>query len=97
MVVIEALKGRLNRGEEPDIWFYRNSSGSIEVDLLFESAGRVYPREIKCSATYSADMGKGLKDFALLETRSQDPLVIYSGVTAPGQAVNFAEGDKWAI
>ena len=97
MVVMEALKGRLNRGEEPDIWFYRNSSGSIEVDLLFENGGRVYPREIKCSSTYSADMGKCLKDFVLLETRSQNPLVVYSGATAPGQAVNFAEEDKWTV
>jgi hypothetical protein len=32
-VVAEEMKRRFNRGEEADAYFYRNSSGTIEVDL----------------------------------------------------------------
>ena len=91
MVVMEKLKQRLNAGYEPDMWFYRNSSGSIEVDLMVEEAGWIYPMEIKSAATYSAGMRKHLDEFVKLESRAKDPLVIYSGTTYPGQAVNFMD------
>ena len=92
MVVMEELKKQLNRAEEPDMWFYRNSSGSVEVDLLLERGGSVYPMEIKSAATYSEGMRRHLDEFCALEPRAKDPKVIYSGKSYPGIAQNFAEG-----
>lgn len=91
MVVIEALKQRMNRGKEPDMWFYRNSSGSIEVDLVIEEGGAVYPREIKSAMTYNHDMGRHLNEFVSLVSNAKNPLVVYAGKTFPGQAVNYCD------
>lgn len=95
MVVMEAVKSRLNAGEEPDLWFYRNSSGSIEVDLLVERAGRLRLREVKCSATYHADMSRHLAQLSGLAANVDSALVVYSGETHPGVAVNFGEPGLW--
>ena len=95
MVVMEAMKYRLNKGKECDMWFYRNSSGSIEVDLLIESGTRLYPREIKSSLTYSEKMGNGLKAFAELASNAEQPLVVYAGKTFSGVAANFADIAAW--
>lgn len=90
MVVMEALKTRLNRGLEPDMWFFRNSSGSVEVDLLVESPGGLHIREIKSTSTYSEKMGKGLRAFAELAGKVADSRVVYSGRGIDGIAANFA-------
>ncbi len=95
MVVAEAIKSRLNRGLDPDVWFYRNSSGSIEIDLLIEDGGRLYPREIKSSSTYSDRMGAHFAAFRDLSDNIESPLVIYAGATIPSIAVNYAETDQW--
>lgn len=63
MVVVEAVKHRLNQGLEPDCWFYRNSSGSIEVDLLFEDGGKLHPREIRSSSTFFVRHARAFGDF----------------------------------
>ena len=42
MVVIEALKYRLNAGKEPELYFYRDNRGD-EVDLLFRRKPGVDP------------------------------------------------------
>ena len=95
MVVAEAVKHRLNQGLEPDCWFYRNSSGSIEVDLLFEDGGTLHPREIKSSSTFSSDMRGHLETFGRLTPNIERPLVVYSGETHTDVAVNFADVSGW--
>lgn len=97
LVVIEALKHRLNNGEEPDMWFYRNSSGSVEVDLLIEDCGVLYPREIKSSMTYQENMSRHLTEFMKLETNAKGALVVYSGSTHAGQAVNYSDSETWCL
>ena len=96
MVVMEALKSRLNRGLEPDMWFYRNSSGSVEVDLLMESPEGLHLREIKSTSTYSAKMGRGLRAFAELSPNVADSIVVYSGRGIAGIAANFAMPEEYA-
>lgn len=91
MVVIEALKQRMNRGDEPDMWFYRNASGSMEVDLLIEDGGMVYPREIKSAMTYTKGMSRHLDEFVAMVPNARNPLVVYAGETFPGQAINYQE------
>jgi uncharacterized protein len=46
MVMMEALKFRLNRGLYDNLYFYRDSDGA-EVDLILEFAHGIYPIEIK--------------------------------------------------
>jgi uncharacterized protein len=60
MVMMEALKFRLNRGLHDNLFFYRDSDGT-EVDLILEFSNGIYPFEIKPSATVSNDYFKGLK------------------------------------
>ncbi len=95
MVVMEAVKFRLNRGEEPDLWFYRNSSGTVEVDLLMEDGAALRPREIKSSSTYSQRMGRGLSGFLKIARNVTDPLIVYAGETFDGVAANFRDVSRW--
>ena len=97
MVVMEAVKFRLNRGVEPDMWFYRNSSGTVEVDLLMEDGLHLHPREIKSSSTYSERMGRGLSGFLEVAANAVDPQVVYAGKTFDGVATNFAEVSRWCL
>lgn len=53
-VVAEALKHRFNLGLPADLYFWRDNHG-LEVDLVFESAGRLHSVECKSGATYAAD------------------------------------------
>lgn len=95
MVTVEALKYRLNRGQSSDLYFYRNSSGSIEVDLLLEEGVSLLPREIKSSSTYSSSMSANLKAFCELASAAKNPLVIYSGTTSPNVAAHYADTSSW--
>lgn len=96
MVVIEAVKHRLNNGEEADLYFYRNSSGSIEVDLILEKAGRLNLREIKSSATYNENMAKKLAELNKVADNVDSAMVIYSGKTYANIAANYKEIVAWS-
>ena len=95
-VVAEELKRRFNRGEEADAYFYRNSSGTVEVDLIVENEGKIHPMEIKSSTTFSDSMLKGLRSFASLCPEAERGRVVYSGETMP-LAANFADTDAWCV
>jgi predicted AAA+ superfamily ATPase len=59
MVVMDALKTRLNAGREPGLYFWRDSKGH-EVDLVFERQRRLIPIEIKSSMTWHRDFAKNI-------------------------------------
>ncbi len=61
-IIMEALKDRLNAGENAEMYFYRDSEGN-EVDLLLPTDGKLQALEIKAGATVNADYFKGLKTF----------------------------------
>jgi uncharacterized protein len=63
MIVMEALKYRLNRGLHDNLFFYRDSDGA-EVDLILEFANGIYPIEIKSGLTVNTDYFKGLRHLA---------------------------------
>ncbi|MBW6487143.1 MAG: ATP-binding protein [Syntrophobacterales bacterium] len=83
LVVIEALKYRLNRGKRSNMTFYRDGKGN-EVDLVLESGPDVFPIEIKAGATIAADYFKGLSNFSKvippLENRASSSALVYGGV-----------------
>lgn len=62
MVIVEALKCRLNQGKKSNLFFYRDAKGN-EVDLLMVAGTEVLPIEIKAGMTITQDYFKGLSNF----------------------------------
>jgi predicted AAA+ superfamily ATPase len=62
MVVSETLKIFMGLGKKPDIFFWRSHDG-LEVDLLIQMHGKLYPIEIKMTATPSTNHLKPLNKF----------------------------------
>lgn len=79
LVIIEALKYRLNRGKRNNLHFWRDAKGN-EVDLLIESGPDLIPVEIKAGATISGDFFKGLRTFASrLPSPPRASALVYGG------------------
>ncbi len=78
-VVSELLKNALNHGEEPDLHFWRDSTGH-EVDLLLERGGELVPIEIKSGATLASDSFAGLRYWLdLAGTQDAPAVLVYGG------------------
>jgi predicted AAA+ superfamily ATPase len=82
-VVAELHKAQLNRGEEPNMFHYRESRGP-EIDLLISKGKVLHAIEIKSGATASADFFRNFQHLAerLSETGLPDQIknhVIYGG------------------
>lgn len=95
LVINEFVKAAYNCGTEPDLTFWRDSTGN-EVDLLQYINGKPYAYEIKSGATYSPDFFKGITKWAkLAEVVPQQCAAIYSGErnmkTAAGTLVRWAD------
>lgn len=91
MVVADAFKTRFNAGERPNLYFYRNGSGTIEIDLLREDGQSLYAHEIKASATFSEKMTRGMKTFNTIAPNVRRSTVVYSGATHLPLAANYAD------
>ena len=79
LVIADIMKGGLNRGIRPEVYFFRDSHGN-EVDLLIRENGQLIPVEIKSAATFSTDFVKGLERFkALGLERVAAGVVLYNG------------------
>lgn len=81
-VVAEVLKHRFNRGLPADLCFWRDNHGH-EVDLLFESDGRLQAVELKSGATFTADWTAPARRFAMLAQAggcpTAKPIVVWGG------------------
>jgi predicted AAA+ superfamily ATPase len=83
MVVVEALKARLNAGLEPELYFFRDSAG-FEIDLLFRKSHEcLVPIEIKGAMTWNKEFAAGINKIRKLSPKFQDGFVIYSGELIP--------------
>ena len=79
LVITEIIKGALNRGFRPDVYFFRDSHGN-EVDLLIKEGRMLFPIEIKSAATFSTDFLKGLDRFRGIAGDHVGPgTVLYNG------------------
>jgi len=78
LVVAEALKARLNKGEEPGLYFFRDNNG-LEADLVSENAAGLTPIEIKASRTFSPDFCKAFPHLQKIDKAFGPGLVIYAG------------------
>ena len=79
MVINEFFKSAFNKGIEPSLSFWRDSTGN-EIDLLRPESGFQSGYEIKSGATFSRDFFKGLNFWGNLSgADSTRKSVIYAG------------------
>jgi len=73
------VKAFVNRGEEPQVYFWRTSAG-LEVDLVVEAGGRMIPMEVKLSATPRPAMAGGIRAFQVdLGQKAGPGFVVHPG------------------
>jgi len=77
-VVSELLKTCVHLATEPDMYFWRDSSGH-EVDLLIEQDGELIPIEIKSGQTIASDFFKGLDFWRSLSGQENAPAALVFG------------------
>lgn len=65
-VVSEVIKSCWHRGLDANIFFLRTRDGD-EIDLIFESGGKIFPAEIKLSASPGTDALDAVKKIKKLE------------------------------
>jgi hypothetical protein len=78
MVIMEAVKHYCNRGEEPQLYFYRDQNGR-EIDLIAERNRELVPIEIKAAMTWHPDFAAAIPWFRALAPRSGRGIVVYAG------------------
>lgn len=79
LVINEFIKESYNQGNEPELYFWRDSTGN-EVDLLQQVGNKQNAYEIKSGATYSQDYFKGIGKWAKLSgAEPQQCYAIYTG------------------
>lgn len=78
MVVVDALKSRLNQGLDPNLHFFRDSNGN-EVDLLYPHGTGFTPIEIKSAQTFHEEFVKGIRYFQKVSGSGSPGRVVYAG------------------
>ena len=68
MVITEILKGRFNRAQTPDLYFWRDLTGH-EIDLIAEWGGPIKAIEIKSGSTFQPDFIKNVRYFSELSKK----------------------------
>jgi predicted AAA+ superfamily ATPase len=92
LVISEAFKSFFNVGQKPSIFFWRSQSG-LEVDLIIQARGLLWPVEIKLTATPSANHIRPIEKFkktAGKEASEQGILVCRVKETTPLPGKNRA-------
>lgn len=78
-VVSELLKARFNQGLDPDIYFWRDSSGT-EVDVVYEDGPKVRAIEIKSGKTFAPEHAAGLESWMRYSGAApKDCSLVYAG------------------
>jgi len=78
MVVIECVKARYNRGELPDLYYFRDTNGN-EVDLVWQEGRALSAAEIKSASTFSMSQLKGLRRFRAIAPEVARTFLIFNG------------------
>ena len=78
IVVLEAMKARLNDNKEPNLFYMRTEKG-VEIDLLLKKEGMLYPFEIKSSMTPNKEFAGNMKSFCEKESNAGEMRVVYCG------------------
>ena len=78
IVVLEAMKARLNDNKEPNLFYMRTEKG-VEIDLILKKEGQLFPYEIKSSMTPNNEFAGNMKLFCKSESNAEEMCVIYCG------------------
>ena len=78
IVVLEAMKTRLNNNKEPNLYYLRTEKG-VEIDLILKKEGTLFPYEIKSSMSPNKEFFKNLQQFCNSEANAGEMTVIYCG------------------
>jgi uncharacterized protein len=82
LVVSEWVKAFYHRGERPELFYWRSKAG-LEVDLLVDRNGRLYPLEIKATATLLPGHAESLLKWKELAHGSAAGGVIVANIDQP--------------
>jgi predicted AAA+ superfamily ATPase len=82
LVVSEWVKAFYHRGERPELYYWRSKTG-LEVDLLIDRNGRLYPLEIKATATLIPGHAESLLKWKELADEAADGGVIVANIEQP--------------
>ena len=82
LVVMEAVKTRLNKGLDPNLFFYRDNNKN-EVDLIYKQSSNLIPIEIKSAKTLNKKFFNGLNIFKKITSKASGGYLIYSGELSP--------------
>jgi len=77
-VLTEILKAWHHRGEDPPVFFWRDTEGH-EVDFVVQRGGRLRPIEVKAGTTVQPDFFRGLRFLAGRDASVTDGLVVFGG------------------
>ena len=78
-IISELMKNRLNRGETPEIWFWRDNAGT-EIDCLIGDGETLLALEIKSGKTFDEAMTRGLESWKKIYDAHTDKLIlVYTG------------------
>ena len=92
LVVVEALKARLNGGWRPSLYYIRGKNG-LEIDLALEIRRKLHAIEIKSASTPDASFAGNITRFAKTVHPVESKTVVYSGdewpIDGSGKFVNF--------
>ena len=78
MVVLEAVKTRLNKGFDPNLFYFRDNNKN-EVDLIYKKQRMLTPIEIKSAMTFNENLLKGIAYFQRTSNQAQKGYLVYSG------------------
>jgi len=78
LVIVDCLKRQLNRGEAPNLHFFRDSDGN-EVDLLIPEGRSLIAMEIKSARTFSMKQLNGLRRMRSITPNVNRAHLVYSG------------------
>ena len=78
LVVIEKLKQKLNKLEDPSLYYFRDNTGN-EVDLLDDMGDKIISYEIKVSKTLNRSLFRGLDFYRNLNPDNTKSVLVYTG------------------
>ena len=94
MIVVEALKARLNQGKDPHLYFWRDNLNN-EIDLIWDRQRQLIPIEIKSAMTWNAQFVRGIQWFQKHIPEALPGYVVYAGDLTPAseqyRVLNFKQ------
>ncbi len=92
LVILDLLKERLNHGQSPELYFWRDQTGN-EIDCLADWRNQLNAIEIKSSSTFQADYLKSLKFFEKLIEKKRVEKKLKTYLVYQGQRGKYFETD----